>query len=189
MKDIRNTSALLDAGLRAFSSSRKWLCGLLMLFHTLQAHEVHTSSAEVEYNAKSQKLEVSLTVFVDDLELALMRHSERLMSLEKTPASELDAQIQAYLGKTFIVTEVTGKTAKIEWVGRETEDAKTDAPTVTLFFEVPLVACLSGVTLRHEVFCDLFKDQLNLLHLRRGAQSLALQFSRELASHSIELAE
>jgi hypothetical protein len=189
MKDIRNTSALLDASLRAFSGRLRWLCGLLMVFNTLQAHDVHTSSAEVEYNPKSHKLEVSLTVFMDDLELALMRHSERLMSLEKTPASELDAQIKSYLGKTFIVTEVTGKTAKIQWVGREIEDTKTDAPTVTLFFEVPLIACLSGVTLRYEVFCDLFKDQLNLLHLRCGAQSLELQFSRDQASHSIELTE
>lgn len=189
MKDIRNTSALLNASLRAFSDSLRWICALLMMYQTLQAHDVHTSNAELEYNPKTQKLEVSLTVFVDDLELALMRHSERLMSLEKTPATEFDAQIQAYLRKTFIVTEVTGKAAKIEWVGREMDDAKTDTPTVTLFFEVPLTACLSGVTLRHEMFCDLFKDQINLLHLRGATRSLELQFSREQASHSIELSE
>jgi hypothetical protein len=84
-----------------------------------QAHSMHQSTAEAEYNPKTQKLEVSLTVFIDDLELALMRHSERPMSIAKTPAAEFDTQIQSYLTKTFVLTEVTGKAAGIEWVGEQ----------------------------------------------------------------------
>ena len=152
-----------------------------------QAHSMHQSTAEAEYNPKTQKLEVSLTVFTDDLELALMRHSERPMSIAKTPAAEFDTQIQSYLTKTFVLTEVTGKTAGIEWVGRESGSDRTDDPTVTLHFELPLVSCLSGVTLRHSVLLDLFKDQTNLLHLRSGVNNLELKFLRDAASRAIDL--
>ena len=155
----------------------------------IHAHSLHQSTAEAEYNPKTKKLEVSLSIFIDDLELALMSHSERLMSIDKTPATEFDSQIQAYLAKTFVVSEVTGKNAKIDWVGREIESTKTDDPTVTLYFEVPLVACPSGITIQHSVLCDLFKDQTNLLHLRRGEHNMELRFTRDDDSRKIEIPE
>ncbi|HEY1083993.1 MAG TPA: DUF6702 family protein [Prosthecobacter sp.] len=134
------------------------------------AHSLHQSAAEAEYNAKTKKLEVSLTVFINDLELALIRHSERMMALEKTPAVEFDAEVQAYLSKTFVITDAAGKVSKIEWVGRDldADSAKSDEPCVTLYFQVSLPAGLGGVSLQHSVFTDLFKDQTNLLLLRQG---------------------
>ena len=152
-----------------------WIAAALLTVSSLHAHSVHQSTAEAEYNAKTQKLEVSLTVFVNDLELALVRQCEREMRLDKTPAAEFDAQIQAYLAKTFVVTDAAGKTAKIEWVGRELDagSEKSGDPTVTLFFEVEMPP---RSTLRHTMFCELFKDQLNLLQLRRGSRKTELRF-------------
>ena len=153
----------------------RWTAAALLAAPLLHAHSVHQSTAEAEYNAKTQKLEVSLTAFVNDLELALVRQCEREMRLDKTPATELDAQIQAYLSKTFVVTDKAGKTAKIEWVGREldAESKKSGDPTVTLFFEMEMP---TRATLRHTMFCELFKDQLNLLQLRRGSRKTELRF-------------
>ncbi len=151
------------------------------------AHSVHTSTAEAEYNAKTKKLEVSLTVFVSDLELALIRQSEREMRIEKTPAAEFDAQILAYLAKTFVVTDAVGKVAKIEWVGREMdeESEKTGDPAVVLFFEVVMPEGVAGRTLRCSVFSDLFKDQINLLLLKEGQKRRELRFQRESPEHRL----
>lgn len=153
---------------------------LLLMATGLNAHDIHRSTTEAEYDATTQKLEVSLTVFISDLELALVRQAEREMSFTKTPAAELDAQILALLAKTFVVTHAAGQPASIAWVGRKRE-AATEAngdPEVTLFFEIALPDGLAGTSLRHEVFCDHFKDQSNLLHLRSGAQSVELRFTR-----------
>ena len=90
----------------------------LLAVTCLQAHSVHVSTAEAEYNAKTKKLEVSLTVFVSDLELALIRQSEREMRMDKTPAAEFDAQVVAYLKKTFVVTDAAGKVGKGGKVGK-----------------------------------------------------------------------
>jgi len=151
---------------------------LTLAFSTLlHAHSLHQSTAEAEYNPTTQKLEVSLTVFINDLELALMRQSERLMAIDKTPVAEFDAQIQAYLAKTFVVTDADGKTMKPEWVGRELGSIKSDDPTVTLFFTIPLSGGLAGSSLLHSVLCDLFQDQTNLLFLR-SKQKVEFKFVR-----------
>ena len=72
-------------------------CAVFLTFAGLHAHDLHSSTAEAEFNPKTQTLEVSLTVFVDDLELALMRQSEKLMSIEKTPVAVFDEQVMIYL--------------------------------------------------------------------------------------------
>ena len=153
----------------------------------LQAHSVHTSTAEAEYDVRTKKLEVSLTVFVSDLELALVRQSEREMKIEKTPAAEFDAQIQAYLAKTFVVTDAAGRLAKMEWVGREMEKAseKSGDPAVVLFFEVEAPEGVGGLTLKHAVFHELFKDQINLLNFKNGSRPVELTFTLDEASRNL----
>ncbi len=157
----------------------------------LHAHSLHQSTAEAEYNPVTKKLEVSLTVFINDLETALIRQSEREMRLDKTPAPEFDAQVQAYLAKTFVVTDAAGKTAKIEWVGRQIDEEtkKSGDPTVTLFFEVALSDRSADVELRHSLFHDLFDDQINLLHLRTGGAGIEMTFTKRKPSRSMSIAE
>jgi hypothetical protein len=170
---------MLAAMLR-IGNPRSWAVLLFAFVTSLHAHSLHQSTAEAEYNPKTKKLEVSLTVFINDLELALVRQCEREMRLHKTPAAEFDAQTQAYLAKTFVVTDAAGKAAKIEWVGREldADSAKSGDPAVTLFFEVPLPQGLDKATLQNLVLCDLFQDQINLLELRNGAKKKELRFRR-----------
>ncbi|MDI1313381.1 DUF6702 family protein [Prosthecobacter sp.] len=157
----------------------------------VSAHSVHTSTAEAEYNLKTKKLEVSLTVFVSDLELALIRQSEREMRIEKTPAAEFDAQVLAYLVKTFVVTDAAGKVSKMEWVGREMADvsAKSGDPAVVLFFEVVMPEGLQGGRLQNAVFSEMFKDQINLLRLRDGDKKNEFSFTREHPSKMLNVRE
>lgn len=163
----------------------------LLVATCLHAHSVHTSTAEAEYNGKTKKLEVSLTVFVSDLELALVRQSEREMRMDKTPAAEFDAQIQAYLAKTFVVTDAAGKVAKMEWVGREMDEgsAKSGDPAVVLFFEVEVPEGGEGATLRCAVFGELFEDQVTLVEMRSGGKKSMLRFTQQRASQKLLLSE
>lgn len=156
----------------------------LTLFLTLacsswaQAHSLHQSTTEAEYNPAAQKLEVSLTVFINDLELALMRHSEKLLSFEKTPADVFDKAIQDYLKNFFVLTNAAGKRAVIEWLGRELdeESAKSNDPQVTLYFELPVTGDLNDWSLRHEVLGNIFKDQVNLMHLKIHGRDVQMSF-------------
>jgi len=145
-----------------------------------QAHSVHESNGEMEWNAATRKLEVSLTVFVNDLELALIRQTQKELRFEKTPADVLDTQIRHYLERTFVVTTAGGQKAALSWVGREldADTQKSDEPTVTLFFEVSLPGGLPGSTLRLTLFSELFADQLHLMLFRHGGQKSTWQLKK-----------
>jgi len=134
----------------------------------------------MEWNATTGKLEVSLTVFVNDLELALIRQTQKELRLEKTPAEVLDEQIFQYLVKTFVIKTAGGKKADLIWVGREldADTQKTDEPTVTLFFEASLPEGLPGSTLRLTLFSELFADQLHLMLFRHGGQKTMWQLKK-----------
>lgn len=165
---------------------------LLLAFGSVsQAHTVHQSTAEVEYNEKTQKLEVSLTVFLNDLEVALIRQCECEMRIDKSPQSEFDQQALLYLQQNFVVTDGNNKTAALHWIGREIDDesAKSDEPKVTLFFEVSLSAGLSDKRLKHSVFHDRFKDQSNLLLFRKGSRKVEWAFTPDAAVRKLDLPE
>lgn len=153
----------------------------------VHAHSLHQTTAEAEWNAETKKLEVSLTVFVNDLELALMRQSEREMRVEKTAAAVFDEQARLYLAKNFVVTDAGGQKVKIEWIGRELDEAtqKSGEPTMTLFFEIALPGCLQGASVLDAVFGDLFADEVNLLLVRRGAEKTQLLFKRGDAARKL----
>lgn len=134
----------------------------------------------MEWNAATKKLEVSLTLFVNDLELALIRHTERELRFEKTPPELLDIEIRQHLSKTFVVSTAADQKAEITWVGREldADTQKSDEPTVTLFFEVSLPEGLKGATLHMTLFTEMFADQLHLMTFRRGEQKASWQIKK-----------
>lgn len=98
------------------------LCGMwVLLSHALFAHPFHTSSAEMEFNAKSGRYEVALKVLTVDLEKALAKHAsanKRLaaeetklfahlrnrarVDLDKTPG--IDKLITSYLKSNFFLS-------------------------------------------------------------------------------------
>lgn len=167
---------------------RHFVAGLLLMSVAgLQAHSLHQTTAEAEYNVATQKLEISLTVFINDLELALIRQTERRISFDTTPQHELDAAIHAYLVQTLVLTDSQGQVAKLEWVGREAEasTAKSSDPTATLFLQVALPHGLSQAQLRHAVFTELFADQVNLMCLKNAALKKELKFTPAAQSQTL----
>lgn len=140
----------------------------------LQAHPIHTSLAEADYNRATQKLEIALRVFADDFEEALSLSAKKKITLANTPAAEFTALTQAYLAETFTLRRVDGTLAPHTWIGREYKDAANE---LWLFLEVALPPTgLEGLRIRHAVLSAQFSDQLNSVLLRDGPRSVTLAF-------------
>lgn len=152
---------------------------LLSIAGMAPAHELHSSTGEAEFKADPPRIEVSLTLFADDLELALMRHSERLLRFGTTPAAELDQALKTYLAEHFIVRSAGDFRAPIKWLGHEASTASRNAPApeATLHFEILIPDASSPCSLRHDLLAELFKDQEHLLRVKGGASSSTLRFS------------
>jgi hypothetical protein len=83
-----------------------------------------------------------------------------------------------------------GGSSRLTWVGRKVDDAavQKEDPKVILFFELDLPDGFSGITLRYAILQDLFKDQINLLHLRGTAKPSELLFTHDEAEKRLDVA-
>ncbi len=147
--------------------------GFVVATPVLRAHPIHTSYAEADYDAKTQKLEVALRVFADDFERALTHRAGRKISLERTPTPEFDALTFAYVKEHFTIKLRSTSLAALTWVGRELKDATNE---LWLYFEVPLPDGIEGVRLRHALLTEVFSDQLNSVRVRAGSRQVTLLF-------------
>lgn len=163
------------------------VAALLVMVSAATAHDLHQSTGGAEYNPDTKRLEVSLTFFADDLELALIRFSERMISLREAETEKADAVIQAYLNQTFVLTEADGAKAAFSWVGRELEKAGSPLgeERVTLYFELSLPSGLQGHTLTHSALHSCFEDQMNLLSLKVAGMKMELRFTKAQPSKAL----
>lgn len=134
------------------------------------AHKYYTSLAELNYNAETRSVEVSLRVFADDLELALSKRAKRSVRLDAKDAPALAA---AYLKESFELRNARGEAKELNWVGMETR-----ADAAWLYFEFPMLEGLNGARLRDRVLFDLFEEQINLVGGKNGARKIDFAFKR-----------
>lgn len=145
------------------------LLGLIIGF-SAQAHDYHASITDVEYNPKTQNLEVALRVFTDDLENALSQRAKGKVSYS-SQSEKVKQYLSDYLNAKLSFELVDGKPLKQRVIGSEEE---TDA--VWIYIEVPVQkAALSQLYVKNAVFTELFNDQMNVVNINyKGKTSSVL---------------
>ncbi len=168
-----------DEGVTAPASSHRAstffgvLIASLALSLSARAHPIHRSIAEADYKAATATLEISLRVFADDFEAVLSTRAKKKISLETTPAAELDAIARAYLTEKFTVKSAGGAGPAFRWIGREFKDAENE---LWFYFEVSLPGGVAGTRIHHAVLADHFRDQLNSVLVRDGTRKTTMVF-------------
>ncbi len=136
-----------------------------MFVSTIAAHEYHASTAEVEHNPESCRVEVALQVIPEDLEAALSRDAGQAGWLDKT--GHVDQQIGAYLSAHFRVVGPSGESQPIVWVGKEVSHR-----AAWLYFEIPVeenaTEKATSRTLENRILLDLEPGQINTVLFRNG---------------------
>jgi len=145
--------------------------GAASLPHAAAAHKYYRSLAQVEYNAESKSVEVSLRVFADDLELALTRRAGREVSLDRT--KDADRLVLAYLRDTFEIKNRDGETKALKWVGMELR-----SDIAWLYVEAEMPEGLAGARLRDQLLFELFEKQVNTVSVRYPGAKADLVFVR-----------
>lgn len=140
---------LLLASLIALTSSKPTM-----------AHDFHTSLTEVNYNPKTQSLEITIRVFTDDFERALTDiNSNKPVNIKPTDLST-HPLILKYLRQHFALISPEKKPLLYDFLGKEIELDAT-----WLYIEIPNATNLRGYTIRNSILTELFDDQTNLLNL------------------------
>lgn len=141
-------------------------------------HPFHVSVAELEWNAQTERLEVSLKLHASDLERALTLRAKRKINLEQDDA---DGKLcAAYIQEHFFLTELEGvensrgdlppglderPRSKVNFIGKE-----FDKSWIVLFFEMERPESEKPLALVNTVLLDLTDGQINTVTVRTGAK-------------------
>jgi hypothetical protein len=123
-------------------------------------HDFHISRTEVNFDTASKDLQLSMHIYIDDLEDALSKTGVKDLHL-CTPKESLNANIAIanYLNTKFVVT-VDGKILQPTWIGKE---ASKDLQAVWCFQEISTSSAPKSITIKHNLLIEIFNDQKNML--------------------------
>ena len=124
-------------------------------------HPLHTSAAEIELDARTREMVVTIRVYSDDLEAEMGR-------------SPRQAAIAAWLRRGFTLRTAEGAVIELELATQRRVGALQH---FTLRAGAGPRASLRGLRVHHTLFFGRFRDQLNLVRAGRPGRAITLLFS------------
>lgn len=132
------------------------------------AHPIHTTLAELRYDARAAEVQVSLRVFADDLAGALRGWAARRPEV----AASFDRAVFAYVSGAFVLVARDGRRVPLVWCGR-----RSVGEVLWLCLRAPLAGGLVGAGLRDRLFTDRFDDQINIVQATYDGRRVSLLFT------------
>ena len=123
-------------------------------------HPFFVSVTDINQNAKTKTLEISSKIFCDDLELAILKETNKKIDIihpqDKALANKLIAN---YITK-HILLKVNGKPCNMHFVGYENiEDA------IWVYFESDKLQPIQTFEIRNDMLLNLHHEQLKIIKL------------------------
>jgi hypothetical protein len=131
-------------------------------------HDFHVSKAQVDIQTASREVQITLHIFLDDLEDALAQRGQTQLFLgtqkEKADAEE---QLLIYLKDQFGLRS-EDLDLEFELIGKEMSE---DLAAIWCYLLVSEVPEIRQVVVRNEILMELYDDQKNLIHVRLDGES------------------
>lgn len=140
---------------------------LFILAHPLSAHrdhDIHISLSEIRWNETTSAFEVSIKLFIDDLELALGKKGVTGLAIgTDREAAGANDHIAAYLSQHFKI-ELDGQLLTPRFHGKELSE---DIIAIWCYVEYPSPAGPARrCAITNDVLLDLYDDQRNIMDIR-----------------------
>lgn len=145
-------------------------------------HKFYVSLSEIRYNTETERYEVSMRIFPDDLDRVLLARSGITSQL----ATELehksaDSLLMVYLLEVFSI-EVNGAVLELNYLGNEPE---SDA--IWCYLESSRVAAPENITIRNVLLTEHFPDQVNIIQVYHGKWNKGLLLDRNQDSGTLSI--
>lgn len=138
-------------------------------------HPLYISVTEIEHDEKSKALEVTMRIFIDDLELSV-RNSIGNASLDIMQPGEsydTDQLLKDYVKKHFII-EVDGKERAYEYLGHEVE-----LPVMYLYLQASNIKKVKSISVFNDMIMETHDTQSNLVHIKVNGKSKSLKLTEK----------
>lgn len=138
---------------------------LLTLFISLEkttVHDIHISKAEIHYKSERKELQVSLHIFLDDLEAELEEMGgQNLYLCTERESDEAEAYLLKYIEDRFKLRDKTAN-LKLSLVGKETSE---DLLAVWCYLYVEDYD-LNELYIQNKIMITRYDDQKNIISFK-----------------------
>ena len=140
-----------------------WIFGNSQAHNQLpNAHEFHVSRCLLEYDAADQVLQITLNIFIDDLELALAEQGvKELFVGTERETEKADQYIAKYIEQRLLLS-INNKDITFNYLGKETSD---DLAAVWCYLEIKDVENLAQLAISYDLLMELYDDQKNIINV------------------------
>ena len=132
---------------------------LLLIPNVSKAHKFYTSVTQMEYNDNEKCFQITMNVFLDDLEIALTQANHQQVKWSNDQPL-LNQKLLQYLTNHFVVSINQQKINQLKLIG--TQEQKD---LLTIYFEIPLNKKATEFAIENTFFLDLFPAQTNMVNL------------------------
>ncbi|RYF71863.1 MAG: hypothetical protein EOO39_13185 [Cytophagaceae bacterium] len=146
-------------------------------------HDFHTSLTQMEFDVKSQTVEVSIRMFTDDLETALTQENGGKPVHFGGPTKP-DQVLERYVRKHFLVADAQRKQRPYTYVGYEQE---SDAHWVYIEMPVSGADPFKNIVIKQDILMNLFSDQVNLVNIQYNQQKKTVVFRNNQPVQAVSL--
>ena len=123
-------------------------------------HDVHLSKSEVNYDTKTQTVQVSISLFLDDMELALAaRGADNVKLFSSYEVENAEELIEGYLSEKLRFGQ-KNKDLLTTYLGREISE---DLSAVWCYIEIADIAPDQVLTVTNEIFMEIYDDQKHVM--------------------------
>lgn len=136
-----------------------------------EAHPLHTSLAEVVYDATTGAVQLSLRVFVDDYTRASIAFQQKHPSVTPASAAKTQSPLVAYALASLVLSDSRGRRVSFASCG-----GKRVGDLMWLCFRGQS-APGGGLHVMSQVLFDNFKDQINIVQASSGDRRVNLLFT------------
>ena len=140
------------------------LLSFLSFSVTENAHEFHLSKSTINYDSDTKSLQITMHIFIDDLEVALAQQGVEKMRIGTgREAADADSYIASYIGKKMHIMN-DQDTFQLSFLGKE---LSADLAAIWCYLETPVTKELGQVTIDNSLLMEIYTDQKNVMDIRK----------------------
>ncbi len=145
------------------------------------SHEFYVSICDIEHNATSNTLEITLKVFTDDFEKAIFLTSNQNLHLGASKEhADADILIEAYLQENLHIRVNQNTKSSFRYLGKEVE-----VNEMWCYLEVDNVTELKSIDIQNFLLTAAFPKQNNIVNIRANNRLESFLMNKDKTSDSV----
>lgn len=134
---------------------------LLIPLTAFTIHKYYISLCEIEYVEDQKSLQITLGLFIDDIEFTLNKDYNAILNLAtKDEVKNIDTYYKTYLNEHFKIT-INNKPTPFMYIGKEYDD-----DIVRFYLEIINVETLKSIEVKNTSLLRDFENQENIIKIK-----------------------